>query len=132
MSTQARSGSPTHSTIIRPGLTPKLASFHFTISRPTTTRVGAFDLYFGMRMQHLQFASGKHFLELSLPPAAAEAPAAEEAAATVLTAGTDLVRFSNPHIVVSSQLVGESDSRPLVICIDHFTTEISEKYSAAM
>ena len=109
MSPQARSGSPTHSTIIRPGLNPKLTSFHFTISRPTTTRVGAFDLYFGMRMQHLQFASGKHFLELSLPPAAAE-----EAAATVLTAGTDLARFSNPHFVV-----GESDSRPLVICIDH-------------
>ena len=127
MSPQARSGSPTHSTIIRPGLTPKLASFHFTISRPTTTRVGAFDLYFGMRMQHLQFASGKHFLELSLPPAAAEAPAAEEAAATVLTAGTDLARFSNPHFVVR-----ESDSRPLGICIDHFTTQISEKYSAAM
>ena len=122
MSPQGRSGSPTHSTIIRPGLTPKLASFHFTISRPTTTRVGAFDLYFGMRMQHLQFALGKQFLEPSLPP-----PAAEVAAATVLTAGTDLARFSNPHFVV-----GESDSRPLGICIDHFTTEISENHSAAM
>ena len=51
-----------------------------------------------MRMQHLQFALGKHFLEPSLP-----APAAEVAAATDLTAGTDLVRFSNPHFVVSSQ-----------------------------